>query len=174
MANARVVPLSSATERRILVQCREKTILPYLTMPRILALDIGSKRIGAASVDLDGPHIASPLTAWQRAQGAAERELLRYIAHHKVRTIVVGYPLSQNGVPTPQCEDIERFCRRLKKRAQIEILFVDEYLTTEESYSDSKTRSPRKARQRGEIDSLAARAILQSYLDGGESWEYEV
>ena len=139
--------------------------------PMILGLDIGDSRVGVASCE-DSSGIATPLITLERANGAAEKELLRLIAVHSVKVLVAGLPLSEDGTRSPQCESVEKFCRRISKRVAVEVRFIDEYSSTaeaEERFRESRVGRSRKKsaqeRHKGVIDALAAAIILQSYLD---------
>lgn len=137
----------------------------------ILGLDIGDSRVGVASSE-DNSGVATPLVTLERANGVAEKELLRLIAAHSIKTLVAGLPLSEDGKRSPQCESVEKFCRRIMKRASVEVLYLDEYGSTseaEERFRESREGRSRKKsaeeRHKGVIDALAAAIILQSYLD---------
>ena len=137
----------------------------------IIALDVGDSRVGVASTE-PGTGIVSPVATYERANGVAEQEVLTLISRNGVTKVVAGLPLSEDGSRTEQCESVERFCRRLTKRAQVEIVYFDEYNSTqeaEERFRESRAGRSRKKsaqeRHKGVIDALAAAIILQSYLD---------
>lgn len=132
-------------------------------MPRILGLDVGDKRVGIALSDPSGS-FATPHTTLQRAGGAAEEGILSLVKEHGVEILVVGLPLGAGGERNPQCEKVERFCRRLTKRAAIKIVFVDEHLSSEEA-RDRLRASGRSSFDKEEIDAAAAALILQAHLD---------
>lgn len=134
-------------------------------MTKVLALDIGDKRIGVASGDT-AVAIAFPSAVLERGGGRAETELLDIIKKDQITHLVVGLPLDASGRETPQCAKVRRFCERLQKRAVIEVTFVDEHLSSEDAKQRlSESRSGRAAVKTG-VDAAAAAIILQSYFDG--------
>lgn len=131
----------------------------------ILALDIGDKRIGVALFSYEDQGV-TPLRSYPKAQGKAEKALLDLLKKNKIDQIVVGYPLSADGVKTEQCLRVDAFVRRLEKRISIPIHLVDEYLSSEEAKHRLKIKgSPSKeVREKGIIDAVSASIILESYL----------
>ncbi|MBX7136422.1 MAG: Holliday junction resolvase RuvX [Oligoflexia bacterium] len=132
-------------------------------MAALIGLDIGDKRVGVAICSA-GSFLAVPLTILERAQGRAEDAIVKLVTEHQAQTIVVGLPLDEAGNPTPQSKKIENFCRRLARRVDSKLVYVDEYASSEESreqLAQTRGRSALRAR----VDSYAATLILQSYLD---------
>lgn len=114
--------------------------------------------------------VAVPHATFQRANGQAEKELLELISVKGITKVIAGLPLSEDGSRNEQCEKIERFCRRLSRRAPIEVVFVDELLST----AEAKQRlglaggAERIAREKGVIDAVSASILLQTFLDGDQ------
>ena len=111
--------------------------------------------------------IATPYRTLERAKGKAEAEILKLIEGRTIETVVAGLPLDEDGGRTTQCDKIENFCRRLVRRVQVQLIFVDEHLSsaTAEQQLISGGASKKSSRQKGVLDTLAAAIILQSYLD---------
>ena len=67
-----------------------------------------------------------------------------------------------------QCEDVERFARRLKRRSSVKIIYVDEHLSSEQAKQrlGIPEQPSAELRKKGVIDAEAASILLQSYLDG--------
>lgn len=132
----------------------------------LLGLDVGDKRVGVAMLSKGGM-LATPVGTFLRAGGKAESEILTLISKHSIETVVVGLPLSDDGEKNEQCQKVEAFCRRLGKRIQVRIEFVDEYSSSYDA--EEKIRSSGKRakalKQKGIIDAAAATIILQTYLD---------
>ncbi len=128
---------------------------------RILAVDVGEKRIGIALSDALG-WLATPLTviAYKEPKDglAAIEELIRT---HGVEQVIVGYPRSLNGTVGPQAKRVDKFVSQLHARVQVPVLLWDERLSTAQAERHETGRSV----QRDRIDALAAAVILQSYLD---------
>ncbi len=135
-------------------------------MGTILALDVGDSRVGTALGEQSSRH-ASPYKTFDRAKGVAEAAILKIVEERQIKTLVVGMPLSADGQRTQQCEKVENFCRRLQKRAVLEIHYVDEHLTTEEAKQRLRLNgaSERQAREKGTLDSMSAAIILEEYFN---------
>ena len=132
---------------------------------RVLALDVGDRRIGVAVSDPTGV-LATPLLALQRGEPAADiDELLRLIATHEASEIVVGMPRTLHGDVGRQARKVKRFVAAMAERTDVPIRGVDERLSTvqaERMLSESRSRP---SRDRGLLDAASAAVILQSYLD---------
>ena len=137
-------------------------------MPKILGLDVGDKRVGVAISD-DDRNNAKPLATYNRANYQAEKQLIDIITQYAIDTIVVGLPLSEDNKPTEQSEKIQNFCRRLQRRVKINIIYIDEYMSSffAKQRLGITGSADRKTRKAGEIDANAAAIILQDYLNQG-------
>jgi putative Holliday junction resolvase len=134
---------------------------------RILALDVGEKRIGVA---LSDPlrMMARPLLVIQRASREEDfASISRLVRENQVSLVVCGYPLSLDGSEGPQGRRIRRYAERLAKTLQVPIELWDESYSTVEAEDlmqvSRKKMTPRE--RRGWVDAVAAAVILQSYLD---------
>ena len=130
----------------------------------IIALDIGNKRVGLA---FSRDELTVERTcALKREGGKAEKEILRLLDSNPNSTLVAGLPLNADGSKSAQCDAIERFCRRLEKRADFKLVFVDEYGSSAEARQrlGLPEQPSRKDRESGEIDAQAASILLQQFL----------
>ena len=138
----------------------------------MLGLDVGDARIGVALGDAQ-TRIASPYRTYERSHGKAEREILRLVETEAIDTLVIGLPLNERGERTAQCIKVESFCRRIARRCNVRLVFVDEHLTTaeaEQQLRDSGSRAKRRSiRQKGVLDAISASIILQSFFDGASN-----
>ena len=132
----------------------------------ILGLDVGDVRVGV-SIARGGRSPAIPLVAFNRAKGEAEDKILSLIRDEEITLLICGLPLSDSGNETPQCEKVRNFCRRLAKRADLEVVFVDEYASSAEARQKLFGTPGRRKydRKSGIIDAVSASIILQYYLD---------
>jgi putative Holliday junction resolvase len=147
---------------------------------RILALDVGDKRIGLAITDPLGL-TAQPLFTLHRITLRADlKSIARFIRQHNVTTIVVGNPLNADGTPSPQSAKAQAFAESLRaEHPALTHHFLDERLTTREAHDllDLAGRSPRSARpssrlspkdlrlsRKDIIDQVAATLLLESFL----------
>ena len=136
---------------------------------RILALDVGERRVGIAISDLTGA-LARPLQALTRSSREEDfAAIATIVAEHDVELIVVGQPLSLDGGVGPQARQVARYAEALAERLSVQIVMWDERFTTMEAEEILRQRRSekkrRQARASGELDAIAAAVILQSYLD---------
>jgi putative holliday junction resolvase len=136
---------------------------------RILALDVGERRVGMAISDLTGA-LARPLQALTRRSREEDfAAIATVVAEHDVGLVVVGQPLSLDGGIGPQARQIARYAEALAERLPVQIVMWDERFTTMEAEEILRQRRSekkrRQARASGELDAIAAAVILQSYLD---------
>ena len=131
-----------------------------------MGIDVGEKRVGISLSDGIGL-LAHPFATFDRAKGVAEKAVIKLAKQREIDTLIVGLPLLENGEKGSQCDDVENFCRRIQKRAELRIIFVDEHLSSEEAKQRLKIGASAKRidRQKGVIDAVSASIILQSYLD---------
>ena len=134
-------------------------------MPRWLGLDVGDKRVGVA---LSDPllMLASPVGVFERGKHKAETRILQLLSQYQVTKVVIGLPLSEDGEEHAQCAKVRAFCRRLARRSNVEMTYVDEYATTltakERLLEVDIHYSPDTA---SKTDAAAACLILQEALD---------
>jgi putative Holliday junction resolvase len=134
-------------------------------MPRILAIDYGTKRVGIATTD-NLQLIASPLTTIEAHK--TTEYLKKYLQTETVETIVVGKPLRLDGSETHGTQPAEKFVHLLRKEfPHIQVVQVDERFTSaiaKRSMLDMGMK--KKDRQKKEnLDSMSAALILQTYLE---------
>ena len=132
---------------------------------RILALDIGERRIGVALSD-PGGLLATPLTAIHRRRQAEDiDEVLRLVDEHDAERIVVGLPLELSGRRGTQAGRVSAFVRAMAERTQVPVDTVDERYSTVQAQRQLRESGVKPSRNRARVDAAAAAIILQSYLD---------
>ncbi|MEE8391292.1 MAG: Holliday junction resolvase RuvX [Anaerolineae bacterium] len=140
---------------------------------RVLGLDVGERRVGVAISDPTGT-VVRPLQTLMR--GSREQDVAAVTAlvdEHDVELIVVGQPLSLDGTEGPQARRIARYAIVLAEHLSVPVLSWDERFTTvaaKEILSQGRGRKKKqRARDKGQVDAIAAAVILQSYLDSQNS-----
>lgn len=128
-------------------------------MANLLALDVGTRRIGVATADSNLP-IAIPLDTIE-VDGHEIEAIKKVVSDRLIETIVVGYPRNQGGEPTAQTEVAENFALHLRGIAPV--VFQDESLTS--VIAEDRLKTSGKPYQKGDIDALAAAIILQDYME---------
>jgi len=136
---------------------------------RILALDLGKKRIGLAMSDPLGI-TAQGLPTLQRTRIREDLAALeRLVAEHDVTLILMGNPLHMSGHEGRQVEYTREFADRLAERTGLEIRFWDERLTTVEAERVLRSSGISIEKRARAVDRLAAVILLESYLDSFEN-----
>lgn len=134
-------------------------------MERILGLDVGDKTIGVAVSDLL-QYTAQGLTTIRRVSNKEDYNALEaLINEYKVNKVVVGLPKNMNGTLGPQGEKTMKFAEKLKNKFKVEIIFIDERLTTMSAERILIEGDVRRENRKKVIDKVAATYILQLYLD---------
>ena len=143
---------------------------------RILALDVGAKRIGVAVSDELGL-LATPRTVIvRRSTEAALDEIVRLALAEEASLVVVGLPISLDGQLHSQAQTVQRFGERLRRRLEslgtagtagtgIPLVYADEMLSTVRAEERLRAVGVRPQRIRERIDAEAAAVILEEYLD---------
>lgn len=137
---------------------------------RLLALDVGDRRIGVAVSDATGL-IANPLSVIRRASKAEDFErIARLVREQDVEGLVVGHPLNADGSAGPQAQRVERYAAALADALQAEglnlpMVLWDERMSTLRAQEVMIAAGRNRKDRRRRIDAVAAAVILQDYLD---------
>lgn len=121
---------------------------------RVLALDHGTVRMGAALSDPSGI-LATPLPVIEPPEPRAVAEL---VAEHGVELVVVGLPLHLSGEEGSQAALARTFCAELEAMLAVPVETYDERLTSR--MADASRRAGAAAAR----DSIAAAHMLEGYL----------
>ena len=143
----------------------------YTGVGRIVAFDVGERRIGVAVSDLTRtlarPHTALPTTGLDgNALEVSLGEIARLADEDPLDAIVVGLPRHLDGSANTMTPRIERFAAKLRDRAGVAVILQDERLSSVEAESRLATRTKDWRARKARLDAAAAAVILQDYLDG--------
>lgn len=133
---------------------------------RILALDVGERRIGVAVSDPMGI-VARPVATIERASREEDFAAINaLVEEHQAELVVVGLPLTLRGEIGPQAKTIKRYAQALKETLPVPMEMWDERYTTASAEEVLRRRNDlgRRKGKKG-IDAVAAAFILQAYLD---------
>ncbi len=131
---------------------------------RILALDVGKKRIGLAMSDALGI-TAQGLETLQRTRIRADIQALREVTDRwSVKTLLVGRPLHMSGAESKQSEYTRVFAERLRKDLRLPVVYWDERLTSMEAERALREVGASLEERKKAIDRMAAVLLLESYL----------
>jgi len=132
---------------------------------RILALDVGAKRIGLAVSDPLGI-TAQGLEVLTRKDPEADLAGLLNVARQwGVQEIVLGLPRHMDGRPGKAVPEILELARRLQEALGVKVATWDERLTSAEAERVLIQADVSRRRRRQVVDKMAAVLILQGYLE---------
>ena len=135
---------------------------------RLLALDLGSKRIGVAVSDELGLTAQPVMTLKRRNPRLDLRSIARLARRFCVSGIVVGNPLLLSGEPSARSAKAKTFAAELGAITGLPILLWDERLTTRQAHEILYQAGRQRQHHRPVVDQVAATLILQSFLDQGQ------
>ncbi len=133
-------------------------------MARVLALDIGERRIGVAISD-EGGILAQPLQVIERKGTATDvAQVARLLQEQRAQEIVVGMPYTLRGEQAGAAEKVQSFVAVLREAVHVPIVLVDERLSTVEADRRMREAGVRREARRSRVDAVAAALILERYL----------
>ena len=132
---------------------------------RVMALDIGEKRIGIAISD-PRERVATPLVVLDAAQvERGDKAFTRLLEDWEPELFLCGLPLSLDGEEGPQAQRVRSVAAGISKRAGIPLAFCDERLSSKEAKRILREEGLDERSMRGKIDMIAACVFLQAWLD---------
>ena len=136
-------------------------------MGRMLGLDFGTKRVGAAISDAER-RLASPLEVYERRDQAQDaRHYFALVVEHDVDRLIVGLPVHHHGGEGSSATLARKWGDWLGTVTGREVVYYDERFTTVEAEDSLIAAGLKRSRRKGLRDMLAARLLLQNYLDDG-------
>ena len=137
-------------------------------MKRKVALDVGDVRIGVAVSDMLGI-TANPRETYVRKGKTFEDDInyfVKYAKEEDADAFVIGLPMNMDGTEGPRAEVTREFGDALKEASGLQVIYVDERLTTVSAERMLIGADVRREKRKQVIDKVAATTVLQSYLDG--------
>lgn len=134
-------------------------------MERILGIDVGDKRIGVAVTDPLQITAQGVMTLKRKTREDDLEAFRELITRYEIKKVVAGLPLNMDGSESAQTRKTINFCQFIKKRLKIEIIYIDERLTSSWSEKVLIEGNVSRENRKDYIDMLAAQMILQSYMD---------
>jgi len=132
---------------------------------RVLALDLGKRRIGLALSDELGI-TAQGLQTLERSNIREDlQRLAELISEKNVSLILMGNPLHMSGHEGRQTQYTREFAERLHAATGLPVEFRDERLTTVEAERVLRQSGISIRKRAKAVDRLAAVILLESYLD---------
>ena len=135
---------------------------------RLLGLDFGSKTVGVAVSDALGLTATGVEIIRRKSPNKLRQTLARVeelIEEYDIDKIVLGYPVMLDGSEGERVEKTKEFAAMLERRTGKEIIFQDERLTTVEAYEIMDLMKIKKEDRHNYVDMVAAKVILEDYLN---------
>lgn len=135
-------------------------------MPRVLAIDLGTKRTGLAVTD-PLKILANPLETIETGQ--LVNYLKAYCVKEEVEAFVLGLPIRLNGQDNEMTPRVMKLKEELEKNfPEKKIVLVDERFTSKiamQSMIAMGSKKKDRIEKAGNLDKVSAAIILQSYLE---------
>jgi putative Holliday junction resolvase len=133
---------------------------------RVLALDVGSRRLGVAVSDPTGT-LATPLATLARRGPAEDASAIgRLAAEHGATVVVAGLPVSLSGREGPAARSVRAYVDELREQLpELAFELADERLSTVTAERALVAGGVRRRARRDVVDQVAASVFLQAWLD---------
>ena len=130
-------------------------------MHKVMALDVGTKRIGIALSDYLQVIATAHSTILREPEKTAIDSIKKIALENRVEKIVVGVPINMDGTKGFQAQNCIDFAQKLEG---FDIIFEDERLTSEEAEERLRSRKIDFRKNKGLVDMESACVILEQYL----------
>jgi putative Holliday junction resolvase len=132
---------------------------------RVLALDYGTKRVGVAMSD-PLRVLAGGVGTWEN-DATLPGKISRLVTDEDIALIVVGMPYAPDGGKGAKAKEVEVFIGRVKSVVQVPLTTWDESYTSVDAHRVFREGGMKKKqrRVRASVDTMAARILLQQFLD---------
>lgn len=132
---------------------------------RIIGIDYGDARVGLAVSDETGFLASAVCTVNVTGMRDAVKKVAEKIKELGGTKIVLGLPVNMDGSLSFRADKSKAFADMISAQTGLEVVFVDERLSTVEAYTYLNITEFNGKKRREVIDALSAQIILQSYLD---------
>lgn len=133
---------------------------------RLLAVDIGEKRIGLALSD-PSQSLAHPLATITRRAGRRfpMQQLRTHLDEHQPVGVVMGLPIAPSGAEGERAAKARATGELIAEKTGLPVEYWDERMTTARALGAVRELGGKTRGREGNVDQLAATVLLQNYLD---------
>lgn len=131
-------------------------------MDKIMALDVGTKRIGVALSDFLHIMAVGNCVVERIPEKVSIEKIKKIAVENKVQKIIVGVPLNMDGTQGSQAQNCIDFAQNFIN--DFEILYEDERLTSEQAEENLRSKKIDFRKNKGLVDIESACIILEQYL----------
>jgi len=132
-------------------------------MHKIMALDVGTKRIGVALSDFLHMLASGNCLVDRMPESLAVEKIKKIAKENRVEKIVIGVPLNMDGSKGSQADDCIGFAENFQ--GDFEVIFEDERLTSEAAEENLRNRNIDFRKNKGLVDIESACIILEQYIN---------
>ena len=132
---------------------------------RVIGIDYGDARVGVAVSDETGFLASAVCTVNVTGMRDACKKVAEKIKELNGTLIVLGLPKNMDGSESFRAEKSRAFAEMIGNATSVEVVFMDERLSTVEAYTYMNITDFNGKKRRDVVDALSAQIILQSYLD---------
>ena len=137
-----------------------------MTIKTYLSFDVGTKRTGVAIANSLTAHAIGIETILHNKDGSTNwTQIDQSVSKHQPDKFIVGLPLDNDKKEQEMTFIARSFGRKLEQRFNIEVIFIDEYLSSSEAKNQLKWHHAHKNADRGDVDKRSAELILQTWLN---------
>jgi len=132
---------------------------------RVLALDVGKRRIGVAATDPSGA-LALPLEVWTRRSPREDIDhLLALVDQREAELLLVGIPVREDGSEGRIAKDARFLAGKIDAlRPALQTVFFDEAYTTVEAEERLRERGLDGRQRKEMVDAVAAQVLLETWM----------
>ena len=137
-----------------------------MTVKTYLGFDVGTKRTGIAIANSLTVNASGIETILHNKDGSTNwAQIEQSVSKHQPHKFIVGLPLDNDNKEQEMTFIARSFGRKLEQRFNIEVIFIDEYLSSSEAKNQLKWHHAHKNADRGDVDKRSAELILQTWLN---------
>ncbi len=137
----------------------------YTILMRVMALDIGEKRIGIAICDPQ-MSVASPICVLPASEVmAGAKSFKRILEDWQPEMLLCGLPRTLAGEEGPQAQHIRQVVSQIGALCDLPVQFADERLSSAQAKRSLREKGLSEKEMRGKVDMIAASMFLQAWLD---------
>ena len=137
-----------------------------MTVKTYLGFDVGTKRTGIAIANSLTVNASGIETILHNKDGSTNwAQIEQSVSMHQPHKFIVGLPLDKDNKEQEMTFIARSFGRKLEQRFNIEVIFIDEYLSSSEAKNQLKWHYAHKNADRGDVDKRSAELILQTWLN---------
>lgn len=146
-------------------ECNIVGAISMIEKSRLLALDVGDKRIGVAVSDASGMLVKTVETVHRKNMKVDVARIAKLVQDQEAAAVVIGLPKNMDGSEGEQAAKVRSFAKKLERETGLTVHFEDERLSTFTAIERLVERGIQTGKNRDLVDMEAAVIILQSFLE---------